>query len=193
MKYLILMGSPRKSGNTQTLVAPFADELKRLGHEVSELWLYDMEIHGCEACRACQKDWDRFGCKHKDDMYGIFDKVLDCDVLVLATPIYCWSCTAPMKAALDRLMYGMNKFYGEEKGPSLWSGKPVALITTCGYRPEKGADLFEEAMRRYCKHSSLVYDGMLCERDLGYKSVFASEEKTEHAKSFAVQMSRINR
>ena len=35
--------------------------------------------------------------------------VLACDLLVLATPIYSWFCTPPMKTALDRLVYGMNK------------------------------------------------------------------------------------
>ena len=66
--------------------------------------------------------------KYPDDIYPIFDEVLAADMLILATPIYCWYCTAPMKAVLDRLMYGMNKYYGEEKGPSLWAGKHVALL-----------------------------------------------------------------
>ena len=63
--------------------------------------------------------------------------------------------TAPFAAELDRLVYGMNKYYGREKGPSLWEGKPVALIATCGYPVEKGADLWEAGMQRYCKHSRL--------------------------------------
>jgi len=28
-----------------------------------------------------------------------------------------------MKALLDRLVYGMNKYYGDKKGPALWAGK----------------------------------------------------------------------
>lgn len=185
MKYLILMGSPRKNGNTVQLLHPFVQELQALGHETDTVWLYDQEIHGCEACRCCQKDWSSFGCKYHDDMYAIFDQVLAADVLVLATPIYCWYCTAPMKAALDRLMYGMNKYYGTEKGPSLWAGKHVALLETCGYRPEKGSDLFEAGMQRYCKHSQLVYDGALALRDLGYQVDFVTEEKLEAARAFA--------
>ena len=70
---------------------------------------------------------------------------LDCDLLLLASPIYLWSCTAPMKVALDRCIYALCKYYGDEKGPSLWEGKAVAALTTCGYRVEKGADLWEEA------------------------------------------------
>ena len=79
----------------------------------------------------------------------------------------------------------MNKYYGEKKGPSLWRGKKMALITTCGYRPEKGADLWEEGMRRYCKHSQLTYVGMLAERHLGYASVFMDPEKEARARAFA--------
>lgn len=94
---------------------------------------------------------------------------------MLAIPIYSWYCTPPMKVVLDRLVYGMNKYYGEEKGPSLWEGKQVALITTCGYRPENGADLWESGVRRYCKHSRLNYLGMLTERDLGYSSIFMDD------------------
>jgi putative NADPH-quinone reductase len=90
-----------------------------------------------------------------------------------------------MKALLDRLMYGMNKYYGEEKGPSLWRGKAVAAIATCGYEPEKGVDLFEEGLKRYCKHSRLRYLGMHVERDPGYKHAFMSEDKAERAAAFA--------
>lgn len=61
----------------------------------------------------------------------------------------------------------------------------LAIITTCGYRPENGADLFEEGIKRYCKHSKLKYIGMLAERDFGYKSVFITDDKIEHSRSFA--------
>ena len=185
MKFIILFGSPRKQGNTISLVEPFIKEIKDSGNEAEIVWLYDKEIKGCIACRNCQKDWTVFHCIIKDDMQEIFAKILASDKIILATPIYSWSCPAPMKALLDRLVYGMNKYYGEEKGPALWKGKSVALITTCGYRPENGSDLFEESIKRYCKHSQLVYEGMLSERDLGYNSVFISDDKIERARVFA--------
>ncbi|WP_294467202.1 flavodoxin family protein [uncultured Anaerofustis sp.] len=188
MKFLILMGSPRKNGNTISLVKPFIDEIRRSGDETDIIWLYDKDIKGCIACRHCQKDWSKFGCIHKDDMQFIFDKILLCDKIILATPIYSWSCPSPMKAMLDRLVYGMNKYYGDRKGPSLWKGKSVSIITTCGYDPQKGADLFEESIKRYCKHSKLIYEGMLAELDLGYSEVFISDDKIERARSFAKKL-----
>lgn len=185
MKLTVLMGSPRKQGNTNALLVPFMDELHLLGHTTELFWLYDMDIAGCTACRACQKDWTIFGCSIKDDMQVIFDSIMTADHLVMATPIYSWYCTAPMKAALDRLVYGMNKYYGNEKGPSLWAGKKLSLLVTCGYRPEKGADVFETGIQRGCKHSQLVYAGMHAERDLGYTVTFMDDAKEKSAREFA--------
>lgn len=184
-KVCILMGSPRKNGNTYQLLVPFIAQLERKGCSCDLIWLYDKNIQPCRACRGCQQDWSVFGCRQDDDMQGIFDAVSGCDLLVLATPIYSWYCTPPMKAVLDRLVYGMNKYYGERKGPALWAGKKVALVATCGYRPEKGSDLWEAGIIRYCKHSRLDYVGILAERDMGYTSIFMDSEKAEHARMFA--------
>lgn len=93
-----------------------------------------------------------------------------------------------MKALLDRMVYAFNMYYGEKRGPSLWAGKSVAILSTCGYPPEKGADLFTEGMRRYCKHSKLQYLGMLCEHHAGYQTVFLDEDKIAHARAFADRM-----
>lgn len=188
MKYCILFASPRKNGNTAQLLKPFIEELELHQNQCELIWLHDKHIEPCTACLCCQKDWRIFGCRHEDDGAMLFDKILASDVIVLATPIYSWYCTPPMKALLDRLVYGMNKYYGDEVGPSLWQGKKLAILTTCGYKPEKGADLFEEGMKRYCKHSQLTYLGMLAERHLGYKTDFLTDEKIAHSRAFARQL-----
>ncbi len=188
LRVCILRGSPRKNGNTNAVTDVFAERLRERGCEVREFSLYEMRIEPCFACRACQKDWTRVNCARQDDMAEIFGAVMESDLIVLATPIYSWYCTAPMKAALDRMVYALNMYYGDQRGPSLWEGKRMALITTCGYPPEKGADLFEAGMKRYCKHSRLRYEGMLCERQLGYNTVFMDEEKRQRAEEFAEQL-----
>ena len=185
MKTCILMGSPRKNGNTSQLLTSFITELEKHGGKQETIWLYDKKIEPCHACRACQTNWEIFGCPYEDDVQEIFDSIMNSDLILVATPIYSWYCTAPVKALLDRLVYGMNKYYGVEKGPSLWAGKKLALLVTCGYKPENGADLFENGMIRYCKHSKLNYMGMQAERDLSHKSAFMDEEKKKHACEFA--------
>ena len=64
----------------------------------------------------------------------------------------------------------------------------MALFTTCGYEAEKGTDLWESGMMRYCKHSQLRYLGSYTERDLGYQHVFMDEDKAARSRAFARQL-----
>ena len=187
-KITVFRASPRKNGNTNALADIVVHDLQQAGANVLEFDLYDMDIRPGLACRKCQEDWSRISCVRDDDMGQIFEAIGKSELLILASPVYSWYCTPPMKAMLDRLVYAMNMYYGEERGPSLWEGKRLALITTCGYPPEKGADLLEEGIRRYCKHSRLRYEGMLCARHLGYGVPFMDEEKQRLASLFAKKL-----
>ena len=173
---VIFRSSPRENGNTNSLTDAVSAELKQSGCRVTEFDLNDMDIRPCTSCRECQEDWTVVNCAQYDDFGTLAAAVKESDMIVLSTPIYSWYCTPPMKAALDRLVYAMNMYYGEKRGPSLWQGRRVALITTCGYPPEKGADLLEEGIRRYCKHSQLQYEGMLCAHHLGYQTTFMDDD-----------------
>ena len=186
MNVYILEGSPRRTGNTAALLEPFCEELRFGGATVERIFLHDRDLRPCVACRRCQEDWTGFGCSRLDEMPEIFNGIRSADLVVIATPIYSWYCTPPVKTVLDRMMYGMNKFYGEKRGPSLWEGKALALLMTCGYEPEKGCDLFEEGMRRYCKHSGLRFLGSHTERHLGYQAgPFMDGEKEARTREFA--------
>ena len=136
MRILILMGSPRHGGNTAELCKPFREELERLGAETRYMTLSDKNIHPCLGCYACQDVEGTYSCVQHDGMYEVVDSVLWADCVVLATPVYTWYCTAPMKAVLDR-HYGLNKFYGSARG-SLWKGKYVAILTTHGWDNDAG-------------------------------------------------------
>ena len=190
MHCTVLFASPRGEGsNTLALLRPWLETWRQAGHEAEVFSLYDMDIKPCSACRCCQSDWQHPACVVQDDVQPIFGSVLQSDLLLLATPIYSWFCTPPMKAALDRLVYAMEKYYGPAgRGPSLLAGKALAAVTTCGYRPEKGADLFLEAMARWCKHGQLRWLGDLTERHLGYDTIFMDEKKAARARAFAAEI-----
>lgn len=190
MKCTVLFASPRgEASNTLAVTRPVTDALTQAGWEVERFSLYDMDIQPCRACRGCQSDWEHPACVLRDDMQPIFESVLSADLLLLASPIYSWYCTAPLKAALDRMVYAMNKYYGDQgRGPSLWRGRAVAAVTTCGYRPERGADLWEEGLQRYCKHSQLRWLGMLSARHLGYSAPFMDGEKAAQDRAFAAEL-----
>ena len=185
MKFSVLMGSPRREGNTAALLRPFLEECQVLGVETETIWLYDRAVNPCLGCMACQDVLDGPGCVQDDDFEEIFQSMVNCDVIILATPIYSFFCTAPMKALLDRAIYAGKKNYGKQKGPALLGCQRVALIATCGYPPEQGAGLWEEGVKRWCRHGRLEYLGILCRQDHGRGERFLTEEREQAARDFA--------
>ena len=168
MKFLILMGSPRINGNTAELCRPFIQTLEANGAEVKYIPLAAKTIHGCI---------------QQDDMEEIVRSIQWADCIVLATPIYAWYCTAPMKALLDR-HYGLNKYYGSASG-SLWAGKQVAIIATHGYPQDNAVTPFELGIKNLCAHSNLTYRGLYSVRDEDNLASFQTEAAIAGAKAFA--------
>lgn len=185
MKLCVLMGSPRREGNTAALLAPFLDECARMGVESRTVWLYDQAVNPCLGCMACQDCLDAPGCVQDDDFQSVFQAMAASDVILLATPIYAFFCTAPMKALMDRVIYAGVKNYGRERGPKLLAGKRVAALVTCGYPPEKGAGPWEEALKLFCRHGEMEYMGMFCRRDRGRDVPFLNEDRERGVRDFA--------
>lgn len=186
MRACVLFASPRGGeSNTLALTNIFLDTWRAAGHEAEVFSLYDLSIAPCRACRGCQADHTAPHCAICDDMELIFESILRSDLIVFASPIYSWYCTAPLKAAMDRLVYALCKFYGEKKGPSLLEGKAVCALTTCGYRVDQGTDLFDEGLRRWCKHAHVRYLGLFAARHLGYDMPFMTEELVQNTRQFS--------
>ncbi|MGN0205286.1 MAG: flavodoxin family protein [Coprococcus sp.] len=193
MRITIIYGSPRKKGNTASLLSPFMDELKKKDTVIDYFDVYEKNIAGCRACLACQTDTTRVNCVINDDMRPILDSMAAADLIVYAAPVYIWAAPAPVKAVIDRSCYASCKYYGDDPhGPALFKGKRLALITTCGYPVEKGTDLFEEMMKRYSKHCGLVWAGILAERQRNLKEPFMNKEKEMHARDFASSLMNPN-
>ncbi len=185
MKLCVLMGSPRREGNTAALLAPFLDECGQMGVETHTIWLYGQGIGPCLGCMACQNCLDGLGCVQEDGFEAVFQEMAASDVILLATPIYAFFCSAPMKALLDRVIYASVKNYGRERGPKLLEGRRVASLVTCGYPPEKGAGPWEEALKLLCRYGGMEYMGMFCRRDRGGEVPFLDEDRERGVRDFA--------
>lgn len=98
-KVLILSGSPRKNGNSDILCDEFAKGAIEAGHEVEKIRVAEKKIGYCCACYACRETGV---CAIKDDMAEILQKMIDCDVMVLASPVYFYSIDAQLKTLIDR-------------------------------------------------------------------------------------------
>lgn len=98
-KVLILSGSPRKGGNSDLLCDEFMRGAVEAGHEVEKIRVQERKVAYCVACYACQNTGV---CAIRDDMTEIMQKMIDCDVMVLASPVYFYSIDAQLKAVIDR-------------------------------------------------------------------------------------------
>ena len=98
-KIVILNGSPRRNGNTSSLVKSFTEGAESAGHTVTEFFLQDMNIRGCRGCFGGHSSQDS-PCVQKDDMDKIYPAVKESDVVVLASPLYYWNMSGQLRLSL---------------------------------------------------------------------------------------------
>ena len=99
-KVLILSGSPRRGGNSDILCDEFMKGALDSGNEVEKIFVAEKKISPCTGCYYCKNSGGR--CAFNDDMGEILQKIIDCDVLVLSSPVYFYSICAQLKAVIDR-------------------------------------------------------------------------------------------
>jgi multimeric flavodoxin WrbA len=99
MKVIGISGSPRRGGNTETLLKEVLRGAQEAGAETRLFILSKMKISPCRHCDGCLKEGD---CVVKDDMWLIYPEIESLDALVLASPIQFYGVSAQAKAMIDR-------------------------------------------------------------------------------------------
>ena len=108
MKVLAIFGSPRRGGNTEALLKEFLRGCREAQAETEEVYLRDLKITPCLEIYACRKDGQ---CPIRDDMQNLYPKIIDADILVLASPVFFYSVSAQAKAFIDRCQAFWSKKY----------------------------------------------------------------------------------
>ncbi len=99
MRVLGIFGSPRRGGNTDILLEETLKGAEGEGAEVDRLYVTDYVITPCKECHGC----DETGrCVILDDMEKVYPKLIESDLIVLASPIFFYGVTAWVKALIDR-------------------------------------------------------------------------------------------
>lgn len=152
---IILQGSPRtKNGNTAIVLNICKQALKAKNFQIKQFNLYSLKFRGCAHCDCCRTTFDRPACILSDDLSPILDQINVSDLIVVASPIYCWSFTGCASAALDR-WYTFFK----PNHPNLLQGKQIIGLFTAEGTVRDGMDLCIEGLRRLCDHAKANYVG----------------------------------
>ncbi len=109
-----IYGSPRKSGNTATLLQQAVAGARETGAEVQEFFLRDLKMSPCLEIYGCKKDGR---CVIKDDFQQVYDACLAAQGLILASPIFFYSVSAQTKIMMDRFQSLWVKKYWIDKRP----------------------------------------------------------------------------
>lgn len=161
MQIYALLGSPRPQGNTRAVLDLVLDGARGAGARVELAELSRLKrLTGCRECFSCQGEPDKPGCAIDDDAQEVLAKALTAQVLVFATPVFCWSMSWLLKCVADR-MYCMFKFGGDEVR-CLLKGRGLAGVITAGGDHGDGADLVEESFRRFARYSGCDWLGVFC-------------------------------
>jgi multimeric flavodoxin WrbA len=100
-RIVVLLGSPRRKGNSAKLAEYLSKGAKSKGAKVASFYLNGMNIKPCQGCRRCQKE-NAKGCVIKDDMQILYPKLKEADAVVIASPIYWFNISAQTKLFIDR-------------------------------------------------------------------------------------------
>lgn len=100
-KIVVLVGSVRKNGNTDLLARAFVDGARK-NNDVEVVSVADYRVNPCIGCNTCFAR-ENHECFQKDDMDLIYEKLLEADIIVAASPVYFYGISAQLKAVVDRL------------------------------------------------------------------------------------------
>ena len=159
MNILAIQGSPRPNGNTRAVLDIVVEAAERAGANVNMVRLAEFKnISGCLECFGCQKKESEPACAVDDDIQGVLKKATESDLVLWATPVFCWSPSWLAKMAMDRF-YCMFKFHEDGQFDSLLDGKAQAAVITAGGDEHDGADLVQESFRRLAEFSKCKWLG----------------------------------
>jgi multimeric flavodoxin WrbA len=111
---LAIYGSPRRKGNTAVLLDQAVQGAVDAGARVEKVILRDLKMSPCLEIYGCKKTGR---CVIQDDFQKIHDQLLECDGLMVASPIFFYTVSAHMKILMDRCQSLWVKKYWIDKVP----------------------------------------------------------------------------
>ena len=148
MLILGVSGSPRRDGNSDSVLAAILAGASEQGADSEGMYLSGMEMSSCIGCERCRKD--KVCTQFEDDLTPYYPMIGRAAGIVLVTPVYNYNMTSWMKAFIDRL-YCFYDFDNER--PRGWSsrlagqGKAAALAIVAEQVNPKDLGVTLEAMR----------------------------------------------
>jgi len=167
MNVLALNSSPHKGeGNTALILDPFLEGLREAGANIDLQYVCELKVNPCLADHACQIKTPG-KCIQDDDMTWLFQRMMQADMWVFASPLYADGVTATLKMVMERMVPGAQPFVeirnGRLRHPPLEGSKPKKLVfvSNCGFWEMENFDPVISQMKAFCETASVEFSGAL--------------------------------
>ena len=138
MKVAAFNGSPRKGGNTESLLWEALRPVEYAGHDVAKFNLNEMSIKPCQDCGGCKESGV---CVWKDDMTLVASAIREADRVILASPAFFFALSAQAKAMIDRCQaFWCEKYLLKRPIPEGPHGRSGLLLLVGGMKKEIGIE-----------------------------------------------------
>ncbi|MHB8781774.1 MAG: flavodoxin family protein [Candidatus Geothermincolia bacterium] len=127
-----MAGSPRRHGNTETLLDAAVRGVEDAGCRVVRVNLSALRINPCRGCDACFKDGS---CVQADEMQDVYPHLVRAAGVMLAAPIFSMNINAQSKAMIDRCQrfWAMKYVLGlEVVEPERRAARKGMFFSVCG-------------------------------------------------------------
>ncbi|MDR1581512.1 MAG: flavodoxin family protein, partial [Synergistaceae bacterium] len=153
-KITILLGSPRRNGNSETLAASFVEGAAKAGYKAQTIRVNGLKISGCIGCRRCWTNGTH--CFLNDDMKEVYASIDKSSVIAFAAPLYFYSWPAQIKPVWDRLL----PYFSQNSKVDL-SGCSAVLLATAGDNDDKCFDGLRKSFELACNYAKWQIAGEL--------------------------------
>lgn len=178
---LLFLGSPRRNGNTETLLRHVGQGIEEAGGTWELIRLPRLDIHPCIGCGNCEK---KGTCILDDAMASLYPRIMAADRIVIGSPIYFYGLTAQTKLFIDRCQTLWSRKYilKERRNNPEARGYLVSTAASRGDRLFDGAIL---TARYGFDAMDLDYGGELLARGLEHlKAARENPDLLDQARSF---------
>ena len=129
LRILAITSSPRRGGNSETMLDAVVEGARAAGAEVEKVALRDVAVQSCMNCGGC----DRTGrCVLRDGGTELNERIRAADRLIPATPIFFGSMCAQLKTLIDRGQPFWVEKYVLKSQPEPRPVERRGLLVACG-------------------------------------------------------------
>lgn len=186
MKMLVLLGSPRKGGNSETLARQIAAPIEEGGGSVEYIHLNSLNLRPCQGCGGCDKTGV---CVVKDDMGAVFEAVDWADRILLVSPVYFYGLSAQCKIFGDRMQALWARKYLLKERFRQGEGRKGYLVSTAATKGQKIFDCSILTTRYIYDAVDVEYGGEFTVKGVDErKAILEHQEELDRATQFGADI-----